>query len=119
MPYDEGLAERIRDALRDVRGVAEKKMFGGLCFMLDGHMMVGIVKDDLMARIGEAAEVSALKKPGAKPMDFTGKPLKGYVYVEPEGIAEDAQLDEWIAMAKKFVEALPAKPIKTSQRTGL
>ena len=80
--------------------------------MLGGHMMVGIVKDSLMARVGEAAEARALAKAGARPMDFTGKPMKGYVFVDPEGIAEDRDLESWIGMAKSFVEGLPAKKPK-------
>jgi TfoX/Sxy family transcriptional regulator of competence genes len=112
MAYDEGLAERFRDALRDAQGIGEKKMFGGLCFMLGGHMMVGIVKDVLMARVGEAAQAEALSKRGARPMDFTGKPMKGYVFVDPIGIAEDRELESWIAMAHRFVEGLPSKDSK-------
>jgi len=118
MAYDEGLAQRIREALRDTQGVGEKKMFGGLCFLLGGHMMVGIVKDSLMARVGEIAQADALSKRGARPMDFTGKPMKGYVFVDPEGIDEDRDLESWIAMARRFVEALPSKDAKPLRRRG-
>ena len=115
MAYDEGLAERIREALRDTQGIGEKKMFGGICFLLGGHMMVGIVKDSLMARVGEAAQAEALSKRGARPMDFTGKPMKGYAFVDPEGIAEDRDLESWIAMSRRFVEGLPSKDSKPSR----
>lgn len=116
MAYDEGLAQRIRDVLRDTHGATEKNMFGGVCFLLRGHMMLGIAKGLLMVRIGPAAEAAALKKPGARPMDFTGRPLKGYVYVDPDFLAEDSQLEEWIALGRKFVEGLPDKPVKASPR---
>jgi len=119
MAYDEGLAERIREALRDTHGVGEKRMFGGLCFLLGGNMMVGIVKDSLMARVGETAQAEALSKRGARPMDFTGKPMKGYVFVDPEGIAEDRDFESWIAMARRFVEVLPPKDSKPLRRGGL
>lgn len=109
MAYDEGLAQRIRESLGHAPGMAEKKMFGGLCFTLGGHMMVGIVKESLMVRIGEAAATEAMARPGARPMDFTGKPMKGYLFVDPVGCAEDQDLAAWIALAEQFVEGLPAK----------
>jgi TfoX/Sxy family transcriptional regulator of competence genes len=109
MAFDEGLAQRIRDALRDKPEVGERKMFGGVCFTWRGLMLVGVVKDSLMARIGEAAEAKALTKPGARPMDFTGKPMKGYVFVDSSGLAEDRDLEDWISLAKAFVETLPPK----------
>ena len=99
MAYDEGLAERIRDALRGRRGVSERKMFGGVAFMLNGHMTVGIVSETLMARVGPARHADALALPHVRPMDFTGKPMKGYVYVDPPGIEDDAALDNWITDA--------------------
>jgi len=109
MAYDEGLAQRIRESLGNAPSIGEKKMFGGLCFTLNGHMMVGIVKESLMARVGEAAAFEALSRPGARPMDFTGKPMKGYLFVDPVGITEDHDLEAWIALAKNFVASLPAK----------
>lgn len=116
MAYDEGLAERVRDALRETQDIAEKKMFGGLCFTLDGHMVVGIVKESLMARVGEMAEAEAIKRKGARPMDFTGKPMKGYLFVDPRGTVEDQDLMEWIGLAKAFVLTLPAKGGKSGRR---
>ena len=109
MAYDEGLAERIRDALRGRRGVSERKMFGGVAFMLNGHMTVGIVGETLMARVGPARYADALALPQVRPMDFTGKPMKGMVYVEPAGIARDAVLRAWVERGLSFVLSLPPK----------
>jgi len=109
MAYDEGLAERIRDALRDRRDVAERKMFGGLAFMVGGHMAVGILGDSLMARVGPDRYAEAVREPGARPMDFTGKPMRGYVFVTAEAIEADASLDRWIERCVAFVRSLPPR----------
>lgn len=109
MPYDEGLAQRIRDQLQDRKDVEEKKMFGGLCFMVSGHMCCGIVENKLMARVGPDQYDSCLKRKHAKEMDFTGQPLKGLVYVRPDGLASDTGLKDWIALCIRFVESLPPK----------
>jgi TfoX/Sxy family transcriptional regulator of competence genes len=108
MAYDEGLAERIRGALDDESGITEKKMFGGIAFLLHGKMFVGIVKNDLMVRVGPDAYAEALKKPFARPMDFTGKPMAGYVYVAPKGTREDDALGNWIGRGLKFAATLRA-----------
>lgn len=108
MAYDEGLAERVRDLLAQ-EPVIERKMFGGIAWMYKGHMLVGIIGDELMVRVGTDQEALALKKEGARPMDFTGRPMKGYVFVAPDGIEEEANLEEWIGMAKRFVGTLPPK----------
>ena len=103
MAYDEHLADRIRQSLDNKRvDYLEKKMFGGLCFMVDDKMCIGIVKDELMARVGPDHYETALSKNGAKEMNFTGRSMKGYVYVEPEGIDEEAELDEYIQMCLDF-----------------
>lgn len=103
MAYDEHLADRIRQSLDNKRvNYLEKKMFGGLCFMVDDKMCIGIVKDELMARVGPDHYERALSKNGAKEMNFTGRSMKGYIYVEPEGIDEEAQLDEYIQMCLDF-----------------
>jgi TfoX/Sxy family transcriptional regulator of competence genes len=116
MAYDEGLAQRLRDAMVDERGVVEKKMFGGLCLMVDGKMCVGIIGDELMARVGVEGYAAALKREGARPMDFTGKPLKGFVYVSAEGIESERALGEWVqlgvAYAREQARAERAKPGK-------
>lgn len=109
MAYDEGLAQRIREQLQSRNDVVEKKMFGGLCFMVSGHMCCGIVKDSLMARVGPDAYEECLTKKHAKEMDFTGKSMKGMIYVAPEGIATDKSLGEWLSTCIKLAESLPAK----------
>jgi hypothetical protein len=107
--FDAGLAERIRDVLQSRHHITEKKMFGGLAFMLNGHMFVGIVGDKLMARVGPSAYAEALRQPHVREMDFTGKPMKGYVFVEPAGFEQDAALEKWINLCAEFVQTLPPK----------
>ncbi len=109
MAFDPGLAQRIRDTLADHPGLSERRMFGGLAFMLGGHMAVGVVGDVLMARVGPQHSAQALQQPHVRPMDFTGRPLKGYVYVDPAGIAEDAALAAWVNACAGFVATLPPK----------
>lgn len=113
MAYDEGLAERVREILIERSDIVEKRMFGGLCFMVSDHMCCGILNDSLMARVGPQAYESCLKQQHAKEMDFTGKPMKGLVYVDADGIAEDSELKEWINRCLDFVLALPPKKKKT------
>jgi len=107
--YDEGLAQRIREILGDRTDVLEKRMFGGLSFMLHGNMCCGVAGDDLMARVGPDHYEEALGRPHARPMDFTGKPLKGFVYVDAAGYLTDEDLESWIDLAVKFADTLPAK----------
>jgi TfoX/Sxy family transcriptional regulator of competence genes len=109
MAFDEGLAERIRECLQDRHDVVEKKMFGGLCFMVSDHMCCGIVGDTLMARVGPANYDACLAKPFASEMDFTGKAMKGMIYVAPEGLDEDSNLTQWLSYCTAFVEGLPPK----------
>ncbi|MBI3073298.1 MAG: TfoX/Sxy family protein [Deltaproteobacteria bacterium] len=109
MSYDEKLAERLRERLLGRRGVTSKEMFGGVAYMLDGKMFVGIVKDELMVRVGPARHDEALDEKGARTMDFTGKPMRGYVFVAPAGYRADDALDKWIAWASSFVATLPEK----------
>lgn len=108
MAYNEELAERIRD-LMPVLGVVEKKMFGGLCFMLNGNMSCGIVGDKLMVRVGKENQKAALALPHAKPMDFTGRPMSSMVYVEPAGIESKEELEAWVRKGCDFALSLPAK----------
>lgn len=99
MAYDEQLAERMRRIIEEKKiGFVEKKMMGGLCFLVDGKMCVGIVKNQMMARINPEIQEEVLKKKGCREMDFTGRPMKGFVFVEPEGIDFDEELDEWIQL---------------------
>ena len=112
MSYDEGLAERLRDALQSQRGISEKKMFGGLAFMSRGYMFVGITGDILMARIGPDYYEQALVRPHVRVMDFTGKPMKGYVFVDPPGFESDSDLSDWVQRCHRFVQSLPPKKPK-------
>ena len=112
MAYDEALAARIRDILDEELEATEKKMFGGIAYMHRDHMFIGIVKDELMVRVGPDAQDKALKKKGVRPMDFTGRPLKGYVYVEPASFKTKAALRKWIHAGRDFVETLPPKKKK-------
>ena len=109
MAYDEHLAERVRQALADQDGVREQKMFGGLAFMLHGNMSVGVINDEVMVRCGPDRHQEALERPHARPMDFTGRPMKGFVFVTQPGIASDADLQEWLRLGVDFAESLPRK----------
>ena len=108
MAFDETLAQRIRDALARKKNIEERKMFGGICFLLNGNMLVGVWKDSLIARLGPDQGEEALLEPHVKAFDITGKPMKNWILVEPEGVVED-QLKDWIQRAVKFVGKLPAK----------
>ena len=103
MVYDEKLADRMRKILKKYKGVKEKKMFGGLAFLLKGKMFCGIVKNNLMIRVGKERNDEALAKSYARPMDFTGKPMAGFVFVSPEGVKTEKSLDRWIKMGADFV----------------
>ena len=109
MAYDEGLGQRIRERLEDRPGISEKKMFGGLCFLASGNMCCGIVVDELMVRVGPSAYADCLARPHAREMDFTGKAMKGMVYVATAGFECDAGLDSWLERGLAFAESLPAK----------
>jgi hypothetical protein len=120
MAFDQRLADRVRVALRRVPSVAattkEIRMFGGLCFMVRGHMCCGVIGDDLVVRIGAARYREALVQPHARPMDFTSRPLAGFIYVAPAGWRRPADLSTWIRRALAFAGSLPAK--KTARRRG-
>jgi hypothetical protein len=109
MAFDESLATRIRDALARKKGIEEKKMFGGVGFLLNGNMLVGVWKDSLIVRLGPDNYDDALLEPHVKELDITGRPMKGWVLVEPEGVKDDDPLSGWIQRAVKFVRTLPAK----------
>lgn len=109
MAYNKQLAERIRKAFGSRKGVTEKSMFGGLSFMLENKLCCGVLGEDLMVRVGPDDYEGALTKPGARPMDFTGKPLKGMVYVSREGWKTDALLDQWVKLGADFAASLPEK----------
>ncbi|MCP5284796.1 MAG: TfoX/Sxy family protein [Burkholderiaceae bacterium] len=116
MAFDPGLAQRIREALGERTDLSERRMFGGIAFMVADHMAVGIVGDVLMVRVGPQRYAQALQQPFVRPMDFTGKPLTGYVYVDPPGIAEDAALAAWVAAGAGFAATLPPKTKAAARR---
>ena len=109
MAFNEALAERIRQGLTRKKGIEEKKMFGGLCFLLNGNMLVGVWKNSLIAWLGPEQGEEALLEPHVRKMDITGKPMKGWVMVESAGVENDDQLRYWIERATKFVKTLPKK----------
>ena len=109
MAFSEELAERIRQGLARRKGIEAKKMFGGVGFLLHGNMLVGVWKDSLIVRLGPDEGDEALKEPHVKEFDITGRAMKGWVLVEPEGVEDDEQLKGWVQRAVKFVGKLPAK----------
>jgi hypothetical protein len=109
MAYDETLAGRIRRRLARRADVAEKKMFGGVGFLLGGNLLVGVWKQSLVARVGPDAYADALLEPHVREFDITGRAMTGWVLVGPQGVAGDDQLAGWVRRALKFVTTLPAK----------
>ena len=109
MAFSEKLAERTRHLLARRKGIEEKKMFGGVGFLLNGNLLVGVWKDSLCVRLGPEQAEKALPEPHVKEFDITGRPMKGWVLVEPEGVTSDDQLKGWIQRALKFVGKLPVK----------
>ena len=109
MAFSESLAARIRDALARIRGINEKRMFGGVGFLLNGNLLVGVWQHSLIVRLGPEDGKAALLEPHVKAFDITGRPMKGWVVVEPDGIDDDGQLKAWVERALKFVETLPVK----------
>lgn len=115
MPFSEKLSDRIREALMHLPQVEEKHMFGGVCYMVNGKMCVGVVGEELMCRIDPLKEEEALSKRGCRPMDFTGKPMKGYVYVEEAGMKSKTDFDYWIQLCLAFNEKAKAS-VKKKKR---
>lgn len=109
MAYDEILAERIRTILTRRKGITERRMFGGLAFMLHGNMACGIVKEELMVRVGPDHHDEALARPHTRPMDFTKRPMRGMVYVGVAGIRSDEDLQGWVERGLKLARSLPEK----------
>ena len=116
MAYDEALAERVRAALGSVPGVTEIKMFGGLCYTVGGNMAVGVTGHDLMVRLDPGSADAALAEPGARPMDFTGRPMRGFLFVGDEGLRTDRSLQAWTDRAVAFASSLPPKRPKSKKR---
>lgn len=117
MPHDPKLADRMRDALRDRPGVVEKKMFGGYCWMLGGHMICGVEVGRFMFRVGAEQEAESLALPGAAPMDITGRPMKGFVWVD-ERHARGASQVGWIERAARNAASLPKRGPATERARG-
>jgi TfoX/Sxy family transcriptional regulator of competence genes len=109
MPYSQSLADRVRLALQNYRGISEKKMFGSLVFMFNGNMLVGVWKSSLIVRLGPDQAATALKESHVREFDLTGRPMKGWVMVEPDGLESDRQLAGWIERAMEFVGRMRVK----------
>lgn len=109
MAFDEALADRIRAVLTGRDGIGERKMFGGIAFMVHGNMAVGVIEEELMVRLDPGDAELALREPHTRPMDFTGRPAKNMVYVDPSGTAGDEELGAWVEAGVAFAASLPAK----------
>ena len=109
MAYDEGLAQRVRERLGDDPGITERRMFGGIAFLVHGNMAVGVTGDDLMVRVGPEATDAALARPGARLFDMTGRPMRGWVVVDGTAVTDDGTLDGWLAEGRAFAADLPPK----------
>lgn len=109
MAFHEHLAQRIRDVVGSDPGIDEKKIFGGLAVLLDGNMAVGVSGDELMVRVGEDDFDGALTKPGVRPFEMSGRPMSGWILVGGQGLAEDAELEAWIATGMDYAGSLPSK----------
>jgi hypothetical protein len=109
MVYDEGLATRVRDVLGEQPGLAEKKMFGGLAFLLYGNMACGVRGDDLIVRVAAHVADAALGEPGTRLFDLTGRPMQGWLLVDADGHAEDDDLRRWVDRGLAYANSLPPK----------
>ena len=112
MAYDEHLAKRMTEILKDYPGYSEKKMFGGICYLIHGNMLAGVTDEALMLRVGQELYEEALEKKGAYEMDFTGRPMRGMIYVKSESVKTKASLTKWLNFAYDFVKTLPKKKKK-------
>jgi TfoX/Sxy family transcriptional regulator of competence genes len=109
MAYSRSLVERIRHLVSRQRGITEKKMFGSVCFLLHGNLLVGVWRDSLIARVGKENYETTLLDNNVREFDVTGRPMKGWVLVEPDGLDSDTRLAHWIDQATQFVKTLPFK----------
>jgi hypothetical protein len=109
MPYDQELAGRVHQHLLGVTGIVEKKMFGGIGFLFHGNMACGVIGKNLIVRSGPGGYEAALAKPHTKPFDYIGRPMKGWIYVLPEGTSSAADLAAWVQLGLEFTRTLPAK----------
>jgi TfoX/Sxy family transcriptional regulator of competence genes len=109
MAFDEDMVNRLRELLADRDAITEKRMFGGLAFLLHGNMAVGVHGPELIVRVGPDATQAALARPGARLFDMTGRPMKGWILVDPAVLTEDEALEDWIALGRAFAGSLPPK----------
>ena len=116
MAYDEKLAERVRGVIGPRPDITERKMFGGLAFLLDGKMFCGVSGDELMVRVGPERHQEALDRKNVRPMDFTGRPMKGYVFVEPTGCRTGKAVQPWVEQSMAFVAALDPAMTRTTKK---
>lgn len=115
MAFDEKLVDRIRESLVGINNVEEKNMFGGVCFMVNGKMCIGVVKDEMMCRINPAMDEIVLEKKGCRIMDFTGKPMKGYVFISEEGMKTKKAFDYWVNLCLEFNSLAKASKKKSKR----
>ena len=115
MAFNEILSNRIREALVGVPDMEEKNMFGGVCFMVNGKMCIGVVKDEMMCRIDPKMDEIVLEKEGCRQMDFTGKPMKGYVFISEEGMKKQKDFDYWVSLCLEFNKEAKASKKKKSK----
>lgn len=118
MTFSELTAIQIRSVMQDAPGLSERHMFGGVAFILEGNMCCGVINDNLVVRVGPEAYERTLREPYTRPMDFTGRPLPGFVYVEPDGFASGASLKEWVDRGIRFVRTLPPRIGPNALRTS-
>jgi hypothetical protein len=109
MAFDEALAARVRERVSREAGWLERRMFGGIAFLVDGNMAVGVLGSDLMVRVGPDADAEALTRPGTRPFDMTGRPMAGWVLVGPDGYAHEAAFAAWVDESVAFAVSLPPK----------
>ncbi|HEX2239884.1 MAG TPA: TfoX/Sxy family protein [Actinomycetota bacterium] len=112
MAYDEKLGDRLREIVAESGDFTERKMFGGLAFMVKGHMCCGVIKEDMVVRVDPERSEQLLKDKSARPMDFSGKPMKGFLYIAPAGLRTEKQLRRWVDEGLSFVATLPPKSKK-------
>jgi TfoX/Sxy family transcriptional regulator of competence genes len=118
MAFNEKISDRIREALADLPKVEERYMFGGVCYMVNGKMCIGVAKDEMMCRIDPALEEEVLEKPGCRPMDFTGRPMKGYVFISEEGMKTKKAFEYWVNLCLEFNSKAKASKKKSSANKG-
>jgi TfoX/Sxy family transcriptional regulator of competence genes len=109
MAYDLDLAQRVRKDIRTLEGYTEREMFGGIGFMLDGNMCCGVIGDDLIVRVGPGGYEEALSQANVKVFDMSGRPMRGWVIVTPQGLSSEERLMDWVRKGVDFAQSLPAK----------